>query len=86
MGVITWVIIGLIVGVLTLLIEPYVIKRHIVITLLLGVIGAVIGGLISFLLGFKAVRGMHFVIIMWSLGGSVFVLSWYRVLEKYFSS
>jgi uncharacterized membrane protein YeaQ/YmgE (transglycosylase-associated protein family) len=82
MGIITWIIIGLVVSILTLLIEPYIIRSHIPITIILGVIGAVIGGAIASFLGFDSVKGMRFMIIVMSIAGSVFVLTWDRGIEQ----
>ncbi len=86
MGIVTWIIIGIIIGVLTLLIETRIIKKHIIITLLLGVFGAVAGGALASFLGLDKQKGMRFMVEVWSMVASVFVLTWYRTLEKYFSS
>jgi len=84
MGILMWVMIGLVISVLTLMIEPYIIRRHIPLTILLGVGGAMIGGAIGSYLGFDTIRGMHFMIIVFAIEGAVFLLTWYRTIEKYF--
>lgn len=81
MGILMWIGIGLIVSVLTLIIEPYIVRHHIPITILLGVTGAVIGGAIGTFLGFATIEGMRFMIVVLSIAGSVFVLTWYRAFE-----
>ena len=81
MGILMWIGIGLFVGVLTLIIEPYIIRRHIPITIILGVTGAVIGGAIGNLLGFTTTDGMRFMIVVLAILGAVFVLTWYRAIE-----
>ncbi len=86
MIVLIWVIIGFVIGVLTLSIESTVIKRHIIITLLLGILGAVAGGALTHFLGLDEQKGMHFMVEVWAVIASVFVLTWYRTMEKYFSS
>lgn len=82
MGLMIWVVIGLIVSVLTLAIEPYVIRRHIPVTILIGIIGAVVGGAIGSFLGFGAVEGMRFMIMVLACAGSVFLLTCYREIEQ----
>ncbi len=85
MGILLWMLIGLIVSLLTLLIEPYVITKHIPVTIVLGIAGGIIGGAIAWYLGFENVDGMRFMIIVYSIGVSSFVLTWYRALEKFYS-
>ncbi len=85
MGFLLWIIIGLVVSILTLLIEPYVIHKHILITIFLGVIGGFVGGAIASYLGFGHVKGMHFMIVVYSIGVSSFILTWYRAFEKFFT-
>ncbi len=86
MGILLWIAIGLIVSVLTLLIEPYVITRHIYITIILGLLGAVVGGFIASYLGFGDIKGMRFMIVILTVGSSSFVLTWYRAFEKFYSN
>ncbi len=85
MGILLWIVIGLIVSILTLVIEPYIIRQHIIITIFLGVLGAVIGGALGTFLGFDETEGMRFIVVLFSAGVSAFILTWYRALEKYFS-
>ncbi len=85
MGILLWIFTGVLVSVLTLLIEPYVIVKHIPVTIVLGVVGGVCGGAIASYLGFGNVDGMHFMIIVYSIGVSTFVLTWYRAIEKFYS-
>jgi uncharacterized membrane protein YeaQ/YmgE (transglycosylase-associated protein family) len=83
MGILMWTIIGMVIGVLTLLIEPYVNRRHIPVTLIMGVIGALIGGVFATFLGFANVEGMRFMIIVVAIIGAVLLLTLYRGVEHY---
>ncbi len=85
MGILLWISIGIVVSVLTLLIEPYVNRRHIHITIFLGLIGAIAGGAIASYLGFGQVDGMRFMIVVLAVGASSFILTWYRAFEKFYS-
>ncbi len=82
MGLLMWITIGLIVSVLTLAIEPYVNRRHIPITIGLGLVGGIIGGAIGSFLGFGSIEGMHFMIIVMSIGWAVLLLTSYREFEQ----
>lgn len=81
MGILMWIGIGLAVSVLTLIIEPYIIRRHILITILLGVTGAVIGGAIGTILSFATTDGMRFMTVVLAVAGAVFILTGYRAME-----
>ncbi len=82
MGILFWITIGVIVSILTLAIEPYVNRIHIPATIILGVAGAVLGGVIGSFLGFNTIEGMHFMIPFLAFAGSIFFLTLYRNIEK----
>ncbi|MDU3813716.1 MAG: GlsB/YeaQ/YmgE family stress response membrane protein [Klebsiella grimontii] len=60
MGIISWIIFGLIAGILAKWIMPGKDGGGFIVTVILGVIGAVVGGWISTFFGFGRVDGFNF--------------------------
>ncbi|EGI35583.1 putative inner membrane protein [Escherichia coli TA271] len=65
MGILSWIIFGLIAGILAKWIMPGKDGGGFFMTILLGIVGAVVGGWISTLFGFGKVDGFNF----WQLRG-----------------
>ncbi|HAK36449.1 MAG TPA: GlsB/YeaQ/YmgE family stress response membrane protein [Pantoea sp.] len=74
MGILSWIFFGLVAGVLARCVMPG--KEHlgIIMTILLGVTGALIGGVISTALGFGQVSGFNLYSILISTAGAIIVL------------
>lgn len=60
MGIISWIVFGIIAGVLARLIRPGPDRMGIIVTMFLGIAGAVVGGWISTFFGFGEVNGFNF--------------------------
>ena len=60
MGILSWIIFGLIAGILAKWIMPGKDGGGFIVTVILGIIGAVVGGWISTLFGFGKVDGFNF--------------------------
>lgn len=82
MGVISWIVLGLIVGVLAKLIMPGDDPGGMIVTILLGIAGALLGGYIGSLLDIGEVTGFNLVSLLLALGGSIILLILYRVIVK----
>ena len=82
MGILSWIVPGLIVGVIAKFIMPGRDPGGIIITILIGIAGAFIGGFIGSFLGFGTVTGFNAVSIMLAIGGAVLLLILYRVIKK----
>jgi uncharacterized membrane protein YeaQ/YmgE (transglycosylase-associated protein family) len=82
MGIISWIILGLIVGVIAKFIMPGKDPGGIVVTILLGIAGALIGGFISSSLGFGAVSGFNVQSLIIAVCGSIVLLIIYRIVKK----
>lgn len=82
MGIIAWVIFGLIAGVIAKWIMPGKDSSGLFITIVLGIIGAVVGGWISTLFGFGKVDGFNLGSFAIAILGSVVVLWLYRKLRN----
>jgi uncharacterized membrane protein YeaQ/YmgE (transglycosylase-associated protein family) len=82
MGIISWIILGLVVGVIAKLLMPGKDPGGIIITILLGVAGAVGGGYISSAIGFGRVTGFDLRSLIIAVCGSLVLLIIYRVIKK----
>lgn len=82
MGIITWIVLGLIAGALAKYIMPGRDPGGIIVTILIGIAGAVVGGMIGTQLGFGSVTGFNIRSIVIALGGSILLLIVYRQLKR----
>ena len=82
MGIFSWIIMGLIVGVLAKFIMPGKDPGGIIVTILLGIAGAFVGGYIGSFLGMGAVTGFNIGSLLLSIGGAVLLLILYRIIKK----
>lgn len=82
MGMVSWIILGLIVGVLAKWIMPGKDPGGIFITIGLGIGGAFIGGLIGNFLGFGRVTGFNLGSLAIATGGALLLLLAYRKIKK----
>lgn len=82
MGFIMWIILGLIVGVLAKWIMPGKDPGGLIVTILIGIAGAVVGGWIGTYIGFGKVTGFDFRSLVIAVGGAVLLLFVYRKVKK----
>lgn len=82
MGFFSWIIMGLIVGVIAKLIMPGKDPGGFIITILLGIAGAFLGGFVGSLLGMGKVTGFNMVSLLLATGGAVLLLFLYRLIKK----
>lgn len=81
MGILTWIVLGLIVGALAKWIMPGDDPGGIFITILIGIAGALLGGFLSTALGYGAVDGINFGSLVIAILGSLLLLFGYRRLK-----
>lgn len=74
MGILSWIIFGLIAGVIAKWIMPGKDSAGFIVTILLGIVGAVVGGYISTFFGFGKVDGFNFGSLVVAVIGAVVVL------------
>lgn len=82
MGFISWIIVGLVCGLIAKLIYPG--KQGIgwILTLLIGIVGAIVGGLIGSLFG-SGLGGLgDFRTWLWGIIGSLVVLAIYLAIQR----
>ncbi len=82
MGFISWIVMGLIVGVLAKWIMPGKDPGGFFITILIGIAGAFVGGFIGSLLGLGKVTGFNLGSLLLAVGGAVLLLFIYRKVKK----
>lgn len=82
MGILSWIIMGLIVGVVAKAIMPGKDPGGLIITVLLGIGGAFVGGFIGSFLGFGKVSGFNLGSLVLATGGALLILVVYRKLRK----
>ncbi len=80
MGILLWIAMGLFAGVLAKWIMPGTDPGGIVVTMLIGIGGAIVGGMIGTALGFGSVTGFDVRSLVIATGGAVALLYGYRVL------
>jgi uncharacterized membrane protein YeaQ/YmgE (transglycosylase-associated protein family) len=82
MGFIAWIVLGLVVGVIAKLIMPGKDPGGFIITILLGIAGAFVGGFIGTRLGFGSVTGFDLRSLAIAVIGAFILLAIYRVIKK----
>jgi len=82
MGILSWIILGLVVGIIAKFLMPGQDPGGIFITILLGIAGAIGGGFISSAIGFGEVTGFDLRSLIIAVGGSIILLAIYRVVKK----
>ena len=82
MGILSWIVMGLIVGILAKFIMPGNDPGGCIITILIGIAGAFVGGFIGSRLGIGTVTGFDIRSILVAVGGAVLLLIIYRVLKR----
>ena len=82
MGILSWIVMGLIVGLLAKFIMPGKDPGGIIITILLGIAGAIGGGFISSAIGFGKVTGFDLRSLIIAVAGSLVLLIIYRAVKK----
>ena len=79
MGIIAWIVFGLLAGWLAKLLMPGKDPGGCIITMLLGVAGAILGGFLGTMLGFGGIEGFELRSFLMAVGGSILLLLLYRM-------
>lgn len=82
MGILSWLIFGLIAGALAKFIMPGNDPGGLIVTALIGVAGAVVGGFIGTLLGFGDVTGFDIRSLLLAIIGALVLLFLYRKMRS----
>jgi len=81
MGIISWIVFGLIAGVLAKIIHPGKDPGGFIVAILIGIAGAMIGGFISTSLGYGDVSGFDLRSMGIAIGGALLLLFGYRKIR-----
>ena len=82
MGILTWLVLGLIVGALAKWIMPGKDPGGLIVTSLIGIAGAMVGGFISTAIGLGSVSGFNVGSLVIATGGALLLLFGYRKLKS----
>lgn len=82
MGIISWIIFGLLAGLVAKFIMPGKDPGGVFITIALGIAGALIGGFIATSLGYGGVDGFNFGSFIVAVIGSLILLFGYRMIRR----
>ena len=82
MGIFAWIIFGLIAGALAKFIMPGDDPGGFIVTTIIGIVGAVIGGFIAVQLGWGDVSGFDVRSFVIAIAGALILLFGYRLLKK----
>jgi uncharacterized membrane protein YeaQ/YmgE (transglycosylase-associated protein family) len=81
MGIVAWLVLGLVAGLLaSLLVNKQ--GEGMLMDIVLGVVGAVVGGFIAQFAGFSGITGLNIYSILIAIGGSVVLLLVYHALAR----
>ena len=80
MGILAWIVIGLIAGALAKLIMPGDDPGGIIVTILIGIVGAFVGGFVVNLFGGAGVSGFNIWSILVATLGAIILLAVYRLV------
>ena len=82
MGILSWIVLGLIAGVLAKWIMPGRDPGGIFVTILIGIAGAFVGGFLGGLVGFGGVNDFSVGSVVTAIVGALVLLFLYRLVRK----
>lgn len=83
MGILTWIIFGLIAGAIAKVILPGRDPGGIIVTILIGIGGGLLGGWLgTTITGGEGVTGFNLSSFLWAVGGSILLLLVYRLIFR----
>ncbi len=82
MGIIAWIVFGLLAGWVAKLLMPGKDPGGCIVTMLIGVAGAILGGFIGTALGWGGIEGFDLRSFLLAVGGSILLLALYRMFTR----
>jgi uncharacterized membrane protein YeaQ/YmgE (transglycosylase-associated protein family) len=82
MGIISWIIFGLIVGVIANYIDPQAARGGLIGTIILGIVGGLVGGFLSSMITGVGVTGFNLTSLVIAVAGALVLLVIGRALNR----
>jgi uncharacterized membrane protein YeaQ/YmgE (transglycosylase-associated protein family) len=82
MGILSWIVFGLIAGALAKLFMPGKDPGGFFVTVIIGIAGAIIGGFIGTQLGFGGISGFDVRSFLVAIAGAMLLLLGYRLIKR----
>lgn len=82
MGIFAWIVFGLIAGILAKWIMPGKDPGGMIITILIGIAGAIVGGYLGSFLGFGGISGFDMRSMGLAIGGALLLLFIFRMMKR----
>ncbi len=79
MGIVAWIVLGLVAGVLARFLFPGKVPGGMILTVLIGIAGALLGGFIAAQLGYGNISGFDLRSVAIAVGGAVLLLFLFRM-------
>jgi uncharacterized membrane protein YeaQ/YmgE (transglycosylase-associated protein family) len=81
MGILSWILLGLVAGAIAKALHPGRDPQGCIVTMIIGIVGAVLGGWIATLLGWGSVDGFNLYSILVAVAGAVLALAIWAALS-----
>ena len=82
MGILTWIFVGLIAGILAKALIPSARNEGVIMTIIIGIIGGILGGYVGSFFGFGELSGFNIKTLMTATLGAVILLALQRMFAK----
>ena len=83
MGILAWIVVGLVAGILAKIAMPGPDPGGVILTIAIGIVGALIGGfIVENLLGGQGVPGINLASILVATLGAIVLLTVYRLITR----
>ena len=82
MGIFAWIVFGLIAGALAKWIMPGKDPGGMIVTMLIGIAGAIVGGYLGSFIGFGGISGFDLRSMLLAIGGALILLFLYRKMKS----
>lgn len=81
MGLLSWIVFGLIAGLIAKLLMPGSDPGGCIVTMAIGIFGALLGGFIATALGFGGISGFDFRSLLIAIVGAILLLAIFRMIR-----
>lgn len=82
MSILYWILLGLVAGAVAKLLMPGRDPGGCILTIVIGVVGALLGGFLATLIGFGGISGFDFRSLIIAVLGSIVLLAIFRALRR----